>query len=197
MRSVAVICLLLLCVEGWAQSEWELAKDANQVQVYTRRDPGESLKAFRGVVKIPADAEVILKTIMDAERSVEWSARTKESRILKKDGPNHQVIYNLIETPWPVDDRDLVVEMRIERAGNLITCYLKNASGIYPAQDGIVRIPRYEGFWELRSLGNGMTQVTMQGLTDPGGTIPEWIINQGVVDTPHKTLSNLRARFVR
>ena len=85
---------------------------------------------------------------------------------------------------WPLDDRDLVVNVEVQRKGDRIICIMKNAPNAYPVQEGIIRIPTFEGRWELIPLPDGRTRVISEGMTSPGGDIPDWLANTAVVDTP-------------
>ncbi|MBO9687200.1 MAG: hypothetical protein J7598_11345 [Mitsuaria chitosanitabida] len=79
---------------------------------------------------------------------------------------------------WPADG---TVVVRVEAVQNYI-----------PARDGKVRIPTAEGQWRLVSNTDGV-RVSYQMHASPGGSIPSWLANQTVVDTPFGTLKALRA----
>jgi ribosome-associated toxin RatA of RatAB toxin-antitoxin module len=196
MRPFLLLTMWLLTLApALAQSDtWQLAKDEAGIQVYTRKVAGEPLKAFRATAIVEASAEAILATLTDVARGSEWMDRCAESRIIERSDDANYVAYTLIETPWPLQARDIVSRVEIRREGNQITCLMTNAPDAYPTQDDVVRMPRYHGKWVLTPQGNGRTQVTSEGLASPGGGVPDWLANTEVVDSPYKTLANLRAR---
>ena len=52
----SILALTLLAATGLAQAEdWQLAKQEDGIQVYTRAVAGAKYKAYRGVVQIKAD----------------------------------------------------------------------------------------------------------------------------------------------
>lgn len=61
-----------------------------------------------------------------------------------------------------------------------------------PLREGKVRIPKAEGQWKLVPNADGVN-VTYQMHASPGGSIPNWLANQMVVDTPYGTLKASRS----
>jgi hypothetical protein len=53
-------------------------------------------------------------------------------------------------------------------------------------------MPVADGYWQLTELENGDIRVVLEQLSDPGGGIPAWLINMFIVQSPYKTLYNLR-----
>ncbi|MEM9983999.1 MAG: START domain-containing protein [Bacteroidota bacterium] len=174
---------------------WQLEKDERSIQVYTLVRPGEPLKAFRAVTQVQATPEQVLAIITNADQGHQWMDRCVESKLLKRLSDQSYLTYTRIETPWPLEDRDLVVEMTIHQEGDKIICSMRNAPDAYPAQESVIRMPKYEGSWTLIPLPEGGTQVISEGKTSPGGSIPDWLANTEVVDSPYTTLANLRKRL--
>jgi hypothetical protein len=54
------------------------------------------------------------------------------------------------------------------------------------------RISRGQGFWEVVETSDGKLEITFQMQVDPGGSIPSWLANMFVVDTPFNTLNELK-----
>jgi len=170
---------------------WKLEKDEKGIQVYTRKVEGEPLKAFRAVAVLPVSAERVLTEITDVNKGSEWMDKCAESRLISRSGPDSYLAYTLIDIPWPLEDRDLVTEVKVSREEDRIVCYMKNAPNAIPEKDKIIRMPKYEGKWVLIPMDNGSTKVISEGLSSPGGSIPDWLANSGVVDTPYRTMANL------
>jgi hypothetical protein len=63
-----------------------------------------------------------------------------------------------------------------------------------PRNDGLVRIPRSDGYWRIEARDAGV-HVTYQIHADPGGLVPIWLANATVVRFPFKTLRNLRQQL--
>jgi hypothetical protein len=64
-----------------------------------------------------------------------------------------------------------------------------------PADGKSVRITYFEGFYELKPVSGGKTEVTYQSIFDPAGSIPAWMANMAVVDTPYDLLHNMKEQL--
>ena len=47
------------------------------------------------------------------------------------------------------------------------------------------------GFWSFTPVDNGKILVRYQVHAEPGGSLPSWLANSVVVDTPYYTMANM------
>jgi len=59
-----------------------------------------------------------------------------------------------------------------------------------PEKNKKVRIPLVDGSLTYIPIEENRTKVIYQNVTDPGGMIPIWLMNMGVVKAPFETLKN-------
>lgn len=96
--------------------------------------------------------------------------------------------------PWPVTGRDVVIHVTTEKtADGTVIRHLKADPTYIPEEKGQIRVPKLVGEWKLQPKGQGVTEVTYQVETEPGGSIPSWLANSFVVDAPLNTLKGLRS----
>ncbi len=197
MRGILRMTLLsaaLLGASGAAMAEdWQLAKDEDGVKVYLSSVPGSKYKAYRGVVDIKADVASTNALQEDVKGSCKWIHACAEMRLLKSEGDNSWT-YSKIDMPWPVTGRDFNDTATTEKTadGGLIR-HLQAEPTYIPEEKGEIRVPKLVGEWKLVPKGAGVTEVTYQVQTEPGGSIPSWLANSFVVDAPMNTLKGLRA----
>jgi hypothetical protein len=55
-------------------------------------------------------------------------------------------------------------------------------------------MPRLFGSYVLTPTGGGVTQVVYTVDSDPGGSLPAWLVRQAGKDLPYFTLKSLRER---
>ena len=65
------------------------------------------------------------------------------------------------------------------------------ASERYPENDDYLRITTFEGYWLLEQVGEDV-KITHQMFGDPGGSVPNWVINSTITKAPHYNLVALR-----
>ena len=116
--------------------------------------------------------------------------------MLEKVSPYEFIVYYVIDSPWPAWDRDAVVQLNLERddVNNITTINFKDKVHYKDEVNGIVRVQNTVGYWKFIE-NNGRTEVTYQCHTNPGGSIPSWIVNLFVVDAPFDTLKAIKSRL--
>ncbi|MBD9679264.1 START domain-containing protein [Pseudomonas sp. PDM18] len=197
MRGVLRMTLLATAVMGFAGTvlaeDWKLEKEDDGVKVFLSPVAGSKYKAYRGVVDIKADVAKINALQEDVTGSCKWIHACAEMRLLKTEGDNSWT-YSKIDMPWPVTGRDVVIHVTTEKTadGGLIR-HLKAEPTYIPEEKGEIRVPKLIGEWKLVPKGAGVTEVTYQVQTEPGGSIPSWLANSFVVDAPMNTLKGLRS----
>ena len=177
-----------------AEEPWLLAKDSDGIKVYVRDVSNSRLREFRGEIALTTNPERVLEVLQDVPSFYKWMPDIVTAESLKvSDDERYHYLENA--APWPVSHRDGVYHFTYSRSndsGTTVTTVRVEAVPDYlPARAGKVRIPRADGYWKLVATADGV-DVTYQMHADPGGSIPSWLANQTVVDTPFNTLKGLR-----
>ena len=190
---LCVLSLYATIVIAATPEEWSLDKQKDGIDVYTRPVEGSGIKEFKGVAEVDVNVEKILALLRDSNRFKSWFPNTPESRLLARDGDvSYQ--YSVMGAPWPVNDRDNVlrsVTTRDENTG-IIDIEITAAPDYYPVQKGRIRVRKAHGTWKLKPISPDKTHVTFTMHLEPGGGIPQWMINARIVATPFEALTNLR-----
>lgn len=176
---------------------WTFVTEEDAIRVWKLEIPGQDLPGFRGQTVIKGSIADIMKEMTDSAHHPDWMYRCKESRILKTYDETRSVVYNRTGAPWPVWDRDVVLEVSYQYNADrtqLIMSFhdVPNAKTATP--DGVVRMPRLIGFYKMWQLGPKQTKIMYEVEADIGGSIPTFIAKQAAKDMPYLTLSRLRAR---
>ena len=113
-RSVAnVIVSIFLCTLAyplWAaqdqEFEWKLAKQKNQISVYTRSVSGSRFKAILGTMEVSATPGQVAALLRDVQNCVDWVAMCKEARVVRRISDRQEIVYGRNDLPFPALDRD-------------------------------------------------------------------------------------------
>lgn len=191
---VLIIVLLTIAFVSKGQS-WELAKDKNGVKVYTRKLEGWGIKEYKVVMDIKTSPSKIVTALKDVPSRYEWAYNSIEIREIERPNSDNVAIYNKVDAPWPVADRDNITRFKFSYpSAKMIrvdmTVIKSHAKA--PVYDGIVRIERLKGYWLIRDKGNSWTEIIQQCVAEPGGSLPDWLANSAVVDTPYNSMYNLK-----
>jgi hypothetical protein len=181
--------------------DWKLVSDRNGVQVFVRHTDTSRLKTFRGVTRFVLPDEYALAAVLnDYPSHPKWLYMIDSSTELRRDTPLRRYMHVTTNLPWPLDDRDTVIEVNVRQrltpGEESINISMENRPGLLPEREGYVRIPELKGLFKFRRLNNaGLTEATYEVVLDPGGYVPGWIVNILARDIPYFTLDRLR-RFV-
>lgn len=174
--------------------DWQVAKDEDGIKISLSEVAGSKYKAYRGVTTIKADIARLRALQEDVAAACAWIHECKSQKVLKHEGDKVWT-YTQFNTPWPVTPRDSVLQVTtVAGADGSLTRNLEGQPKLIPEEQGFVRVAQVEGFWKFVPKGVGVTEVTYQVHTEPGGSVPSWLANKFVVDAPFNTLKALKDR---
>jgi uncharacterized membrane protein len=180
-----------------AAQSWDLIKEKDGIKIYTRKEDGKSLKSFRGVTDINAPAEKIFALMEDINNTDWWDKNLTQIKVLLYEKNKRTQYYFVYDLPWPVTDRDLCVDVTITfdpvTGERKITAVSLN--GVIPERNDMVRIKDYLQTWTITPAGKEMTHVVLEGFVDPAGSIPDWISNMLIIESPLKAISGVRKQM--
>jgi hypothetical protein len=194
MNKLAIV-LVMLCNTFELQDPWKLEVDKKEVQVYTQVVEGFPIKAFRATSIIDGSSDQILDILLDIEVYSEWVANCKTTTLLSKEN-EIQYFHMEIATPFPAEARDLVQGSQVVKINSETTeLRITNHPEMIEPKEGMIRMPKSDGAWTLKQINDSTTFVQLEMMNDPGGTLPDWLVNSLITGSPFKTMSNLRKKF--
>jgi NAD(P)-dependent dehydrogenase (short-subunit alcohol dehydrogenase family) len=180
---------------------WQFVKQSDGVVVERRTVDGSSLKEFRGRAVVQAPIAAILAVFADVPRATEWMDSCNGSRTVEDISDREKVVYNRTHAPWPVADRDAVLHnvVRFDAAARRVDLDFWSVDDAKaPPVAGVVRMPFLRGHWTLWPSADGVsTRVEYQVHANPGGRLPDWLVNYVSRDLPFRTIEGLRAQVKR
>jgi hypothetical protein len=179
---------------GTAEDPWEKKLDKNGIAVYTHKPEGARILAFKAISTYSnTSIEDVGNVIRQVEDWNEWISDCKSVEILDSIGEEELIYHVLVKVPFPLEKRDLIQRMKVTRESETtVRISLEGMPDYLETRKGTVRMPVADGYWLLTDLENGDVRVEFEHYSDPGGGIPAWIINMFIVQSPYKTLFNLR-----
>lgn len=177
-----------------AQEDWKLVKDKEGIQVYTRKTDVSSFVEFRGITFIDAQVSSFISVMQDAGNMTNWVYSLIKAQLLEMHSDTIMIYYAESKLPWPFDNRDAVYRDYFEWDADKRTLYVHiDCLPEYLEENkGVVRIPYAKGYWKVQEIEKNKFKVIFQMIVDPGGSIPAWLVNAFVVDTPFETLQGLK-----
>ena len=156
---------------------------------------GRALPIMIGSTTMTASADQIAQWVLAVHTYVDWQHNCEEARVLTQpDGTT--LTYNRIASPWPVSDRDVVLSSSRQETdgGGLRLEFNSTEEGSVEVPSGVVRMVRLAGSYVLTPSPEGGTHVVYTLDSDPGGSLPTWLVKQAGRDLPFRTLKGLKER---
>jgi hypothetical protein len=178
--------LLMLALAGTSpEPAWELAGKGSNLLVYARERAGTGIKEMKATGMIDAPPHAVWKVLRDVENYRRTMPFTEVSEVVGREANDRVVyFYTVLNAPL-VSRRDYTIRIVDQSEWKDGAGYLKLAwsaapdKGPKPKTDGTVRVTVNEGFWKLEPRDNGtQTFLTYYIYTDPGGTVPRWLVNK-------------------
>lgn len=196
MRSLLTLLSIFTFTSIFAQDGWELQKDRDNIKVYTKKVEGYSLKASKATSVFETTIPRLVAVLMDADNFYKVIPISKSSKLLKIVNDSERIYYVSTDAPWPVSDRDGIYSMKFSQNPNskVVSVEVGCLPDYIPKKENHVRVPASEGIWKFTPLSNGKIEVTYENVSDPGGSIPDWLANTSAVNIPFGTIENLKER---
>ncbi len=175
--------------------DWELEKEEKdlQLKIYTREIAGSNLREFKGEMTAKTTLSTLAALLLDGKSAPKWMHQCEKFEVVEQADPQNAIIYFVNGAPWPVSDRDAVVSSSMVQDPDtlVVRAEIFALNDRLPEDDDYVRIPKMQGFWSFTPKGNGDVFIKYQVHAEPGGSLPAWLANSVVVDTPYNTMSNM------
>ncbi|MBP7477944.1 MAG: hypothetical protein KA797_05425 [Chitinophagales bacterium] len=172
--------------------EWEKNVDKKGIQVYTRLVKGNNLKDTKSVMTIQSSMDRFLKSQFDFPNYPTWVPKCSAAMLLKKMSDSECIYRCILKIPM-VQNRDLVVHLKLRRIDkdNCII-ELKGVPDFIPRDKDYIRMPRLVSSWIVKNIGGNKLHLVQVNSYDPGGKLPDFLINMAATTTPFESFENLR-----
>jgi hypothetical protein len=179
---------------------WKTVVNEDGIRIESKASGIDNLLSFKAHTQIPAKRERIQQEILNVKQYIHWIPRTAEIVVLKEADPKKEVFFfGTGKGFFPIlEDRNLLVRLDVREqtfSHSLLVMERIQPSAVakVPPISGVL-IPFIRLEWSLYDTVHGSTEVTLFLTADPGGSIPDWIVNLAMQKYPLHTLQALRKR---
>ncbi len=175
--------------------DWELKKESDGIAVYTSDVHGSKHKAVKAEMTVSGSLNGLVGLVRDTGACSEWADLCREAVELEHRSDTELLVYTYNDIPWPVSDRDAITSVLWEQNPDTRTVTMTAVAVDDPGtrKTKAVRIVKATTRWFFTPLGDGKIKVTTEAHLEPGGPTPAWLTNMLLIDSPLKTMSNMRA----
>ena len=162
------------------------------VHVMRKQVKGSGLLAFRGEIEENIAMDMLIATFTDPNQRKFWVDKYENHVTIKKT-PIMEKYWIRFDLPWPVSDRDYVLESKanIDKDKGVIEVRIQSITHPKYPVDCCVRAQAKRTYYRFTALSRTRTRLEVEVHTDPKGLLPNWLVNAIQKKWPSKTLSGL------
>ena len=189
-----ILFIVITAFTPKTQGEWRFIKETEGVKVYYREREDSNIKDVKMQTTFNANLSSIVECLKDVNSYPKWVYKAKQSWVVTKYGDNDMIYYNYVDFPWPMQDRDVVVQSRISQdpTTRIVTSKSFSNWSLQPTKEDVVRIMEFNSTWTLRPVEGGKVYGEYIFSSNPGGSIPAKIVNLGLAEGPLKTIKGFK-----
>lgn len=184
--------VLMLATTVASAQDWEFKREKEGIKVWVRPVIGSGMRAFKAETTFNVPMAACVALLRDIDRFTElFPDCISTKRIAQND--TAQIHHITMDAPWPVNDRDGVFKFKYLKGENgamRVTSTI--VLGHEPEKAGVVRLKKGYGEWNFQPLDPKRTKLVYTFHAEPGGSVPEWLADKAVTDTPIGVLKNFQ-----
>ncbi|MGE8524269.1 MAG: START domain-containing protein [Acinetobacter pseudolwoffii] len=177
----------------------KLSIDKNNIKVWTYQNQQNPVFLYKAETTYHAPIENAVSLILDIEQAVQWVPYMGSIKVLSRDDKKGEfTLYMVLDFPFPLKDRDLIVQGKmIKQPNGQISIKNKAIQTGYPLNPNYVRLTDYQGDWTFQKLANNQVKVSTYGYANPEGSIPLTFVNMFVQQQPYQMLQKMKAELAK
>ncbi len=194
MKGFLFTTLLLTIAYVLPAQEWKLIKNKDNIIVHTRKMPGQSIKDLKINTTFNTTMRELVAALEDFSTDQSWVKNTIFSRKIEERSASYFYFHTATDLPFPAKDRDAaMLYTRVQDPDTkVVRIDYTGAADKVPVDADYVRVPSLTAYYILTPVSDGQIDVEYYLRTDPGGSIPNWVINMAISVGPTDTMKALR-----
>jgi hypothetical protein len=176
--------------------EWELVRTTDGIDIYTKKVENSAFKAFKAESTVDAELTAFVAVLLDIKELENWGYKLKETKLLERQGDSMQIYFAEAKAPFPFSNRYGIYlnTLQWDKTEKLLTVNIEILQDHdFPVED-LVQM-KGSGYWKVKVLENNKLKITFEMHVDPGKTIPSWLANMFVDESPYDTMNSIRKQM--
>jgi len=185
---------LSLAISGYAQ-EWILKKEKNGISIYVRKNDAAPFDAIKVETEAAGTIEKLVSIVKDVAGHKKWAYGMRTASILRKVSENEIVFYKEIESPSPISDRDMVINLKVSENEDQNSIKIESVAlpDYIPRKKNFVRVTMSHETWIVTKLTEQKIAIRYFLQVDPGGALSPFLVNLFSTKGPYESFEKLKA----
>jgi hypothetical protein len=194
---LAAILSLTITLCFSQKNDCDLKRNDEGINVYVCKSRDEKFKTLRAEFVLEnTSIATFEKFLLDVENYPAWQYNMVRAQRLQTISDSEMIYRSEVDAPWPVDDRELILNFKISREGSdQSTIVINHTLFDYPIQYKLVRVPFFFATYQVSVVEDISIKIIYTLKIDPGGYVPPWLVNLAMAEGPYISFKNLKARI--
>lgn len=190
--TLLLFCCFVFSIHAQGQDDWILKNEKSGVKVYYRKT--SDIYELKLITSIKSSLSGLLTLLNDVEDYPNWGYKVAEAKLLEKPSEGELVYYSKLDFPWPMDDRDVIMYNNTiqDPVSRKVVATSFARPSYLPDNKGVIRIQNAQTTWTIVPGKGGWLYVEYKIYSDPGGNLPDWLVNLAIDVGPRETISKIR-----
>ena len=184
--------LFFLSSSVFAQEDYVFKNEKDGVKVYYKKT--DDVHDVKLTTSFQSSASALVKLFSEVSKFPTWGYKISESKLLKKVSATEIYYYSVIDFPWPMSDRDVIMHSTLSQdpKTGIVTSLSEAVPDYLPEKEGLVRMTIADTKWIIHKASGGNINVEYYIHSHPGGNIPAWLVNMAIDVGPRETIKAMR-----
>lgn len=193
LKAIILAILTFWAVDLCAQKDWELIRNRDGIKIFRKDSDSSSYKSIMVEAVFEGSWEKLVRILKDINHHPDWVYKSINSRLLKSPNAFDITYYTVTEMPWPIEDRDVVINMKFKEDNNTKIHRIVTSSdpSELPKKAGLVRVPYFKAVWQVKPVDKNKLSINYVVSVNPGGGLPAWLVNAFAIKGPYETFRKL------
>ena len=195
---MACVVVVMTTAQAKPMDQAKLSIHKNNIKVWTYQNAQNPVFLYKAETTFDVPIEKAVSLILDVDHAVKWVPYMGSVKVLSRDDKKGEFqLYMVLDFPFPLKDRDLVVQGKMTKDSQGIISIKNQAidKNIFKNPD-YVRLNHYEGDWTFQKLGSNKVKVSTSGYANPEGSIPLKFVNMFVQQQPYQMLQKMKNQLL-
>ena len=180
-------------VELILHRDWAFRVEHKGIKIFSSRVSGSDIHGFKGEAEMPVSLKKMISLFHDMASYNRWVHQLADMDVLEKTDGVEYVVRQIINTPWPLQKREMIMRTGLVSAGeNAIAVTMKGEPDYLPDNPNFHRVRHATGMWVFTPTDHGTVHTTFVMHVDPGKDVPSPVSNAGMFEVPFYSLNNMR-----
>jgi hypothetical protein len=192
LAATLIFSLIFNALQAQRSDAWTLKNNKDGIKVYFKRS--SDIHEIKLVTSFQTTLPGLVFLLSEVDLYPVWGYKVAESKLLKKVSDHEMYYYSRLDFPWPFNDRDFIMHTHLEQDPVTKRIIARSVAepAYLPEKKDVVRIKNAHTQWTILPGTGGWPYVEYYIYSDPGGNMPDWLVNMAIDVGPRETIKQLR-----